>query len=265
MKKLSLPTDFSSFETVLFLGSGFSKGATAINGKSLPLGGELDDRLARMLELPEGRYQGKTLAQIASKRDSNALKEFLESNLLVREFEDYHETILGADWYRVYTTNFDNLVETIRNEKAAKAEILTFRDNLPNKIEKNAVVHLHGYIGRVTRSNVQNELIYALNAYASPHSDQPEWFADFNRAVKFAKNVVFVGYSIEYDEHIRDILAKIPDLRSKTTFVLGGEPDRVIEEILDEYGAVTWVGSEGFASSLRELPDKPLSLVDKIE
>jgi hypothetical protein len=203
-----LPADFRPEETVLFLGSGFSRGATAINRKPMPMGGQLDDRLAQALSLPEKKYQGKTLAQVASKRGGGFLRDFLYDNLSTKTYDEFHASIIKRRWFRVYTTNFDDLVESIRRDLGDSITPYTFRDDVPNRLDLNSVIHLHGYIGSVTEANASTQLIYALNAYASLHSDRPEWLTEFNRSVKFARHIVFIGYSTEYDEHIRDILAR---------------------------------------------------------
>ncbi len=262
MTNFSLPDDFATEETVIFLGSGFSREATAINRKPMPMGGQLDDRLADALHLPQGRYQGKTLAQVASKKGGAFLQEFLYNNLSTETYETFHSDIIGRKWFRLYTTNFDDLVERIRRDSHSPVEPYTFRDKIPNKIDINSVVHLHGYIGSVTEANASTELVYALNSYAALHSERPEWLTEFNRSVRFARHVVFVGYSTEYDEHIRDILALVPGLKEKTFFILGGNPDPVHETILEDYGQVYWCGADGFSKSLTSIKNTPPPAID---
>jgi len=261
-QEFKFPEGFDPNETVLFLGSGFSYGAKAVNGEGLPLGGQLDDRLAIELGLEPGRYLGKTLAQFATKNEDLDLRTFLHENLTVKSYMDYHRQILSKKWFRVYTTNFDDLVEVVRDDLGDKVEPITFRDSVPNKIRENSVVHLHGYIGRVQQGNASSELIYAMNAYASLQTERPEWFAEFNRSIKFAKNVMFIGYSVEYDEHVRDMLNRVPDLKGKNCFVLGGNVDPVQDAVLSDYGSVYWGGAEGFARALNELQDQERPPID---
>ena len=263
MLPLSLPSDFVPEETVLFVGSGFSYGAIAINEKPLPLGKELDNRLAVELKLSIDKYSGKTLAQIAAKKHSDMLMSFLYDNLSVKTYESYHSSILKENWYRIYSTNFDDLIEIVRRDQGNPAKIYSFRDQVPNRIEINSVIHLHGYIGSVTHGNASDELTYALNAYASIHSNRPEWLNELNRSLKFAKNVIFIGYSSEYDEHIRDIMAIIPGLKQKTLFVLGGTEDPVQEMILEDYGQVLWCGTSGFSDLLKNKPKNVSPALEK--
>ena len=247
-KPLTLPSEFRFEETVLFLGSGFSSLATAINGKRLPLGRQLDARLAEALKLTPGKYDGKTLAEIGNRRPDFDVEAFLSDNLTVQRYSDEQASIIRHPWYRVYTTNFDNCIESISLASGNSPDVYTFNDGLPNKIKQSSIVHLHGYIGKLTSKNASTQIVYALKSYANLHSERPEWLSEFNRNLGQSRNVVFVGYSLGYDDHIRDIIAKGTNVADKAFFFVGGDFDDVQNEILGQYGQVSWDGVEGVVS-----------------
>eukprot|EP01012_Entosiphon_sulcatum_P065404 TRINITY_DN94356_c0_g1_i1.p1 TRINITY_DN94356_c0_g1~~TRINITY_DN94356_c0_g1_i1.p1 ORF type:complete len:813 (+),score=67.31 TRINITY_DN94356_c0_g1_i1:443-2881(+) len=251
-KPFTLPSEFRFEETVLFLGSGFSSLATAINGKQLPLGSQLDARLAEALDLTPGKYDGKTLAEIANRRPEFDIEAFLSNNLTVNNYSDEQAAVIRHPWYRVYTTNFDNCIESIALNNGSSPDVYTFNDQLPNKIKPNSIVHLHGYIGRLTKNNASTQIIYALKSYANLHSERPEWLSEFNRNIGQSRNVVFSGYSLGYDDHIRDIIAKGNHVTDKTFFFVGGEFDKIQDEILSQYGQVSWSGVKGLVSFVKD-------------
>ncbi|WEK00480.1 MAG: SIR2 family protein [Candidatus Sphingomonas phytovorans] len=260
--QLSLPDDFRFEETVLFVGSGFSSLATAINGKRLPLGSQLDGRLAEALGLQPGKYDGKTLAEIANRRPEFDVDQFLSENLTVDVVDDQQIGVVNHPWYRIFTTNFDNCIEQILSGPNGSPDIYSFTDPLPNKIKPTSIIHLHGYIGRVTKSNAHTEIIYALKSYANLHSERPEWLTEFNRNLAQCRNVVFVGYSLGYDDHIRDIITKTTDISDKTFFFVGGEHDEIQNEVLGQYGKVSWSGTEGLSSFIKGAMGRGSATVD---
>lgn len=261
-KPLTLPCEFRFEETVLFLGSGFSSLATAINGKRLPLGSQLDARLAEALKLTPGKYDGKTLAEIANRRPEFDIEAFLSNNLTVQKHSDEQVEVMRHPWYRVYTTNFDNCIESIALKSGGSPDVYTFKDGLPNKIKHGSIVHLHGYIGNVTKGNASTQIIYALKSYANLHRERPEWISEFNRNLEQSRNVVFVGYSLGYDDHIRDIIANGTQVADKTFFFVGGEFDEIQDEILSQYGKVSWSGVEGLVAFVKEAVGRKSSVAD---
>ena len=246
--QFALPEDFRFEESVLFVGSGFSSLATAINGQKLPLGSQLDRRLAEALDLQPGKYDGKTLAEIANRRPGFDVERFLSDNLTVDSISDVQSSVVNHPWYRIFTTNFDNCIEHILSGSNGAPDVYAFTDPLPNKIRQTSIVHLHGYIGRVSKSNAHTEIIYALKSYANLHSERPEWLSEFNRNLSQCRNVVFVGYSLGYDDHVRDIITKTTEISAKTFFFVGGDFDDVQNEVLEQYGRVSWSGTEGLSS-----------------
>jgi hypothetical protein len=65
---MALPDTFDPSGTVLFLGSGFSAGATAIFGGQPPVGTTLAELLADELGVPRDQYDLQTLADAYRRR-----------------------------------------------------------------------------------------------------------------------------------------------------------------------------------------------------
>src|SRR6266851_10439068 len=77
--------------SVLFLGSGFSRGAENIRGTKLPVGKELREELAAMLGIDSNEYDLKTIAdEFVSRSDLN-LYQTLYNLFTVRKLQDYQK------------------------------------------------------------------------------------------------------------------------------------------------------------------------------
>ena len=140
-------------EVVLFLGAGFSGGASNRAGTPLPLGKELAERLWGFLQYP-GTYDSTSLPEMfeAALQEGvthSALRVFLEDQLLVTDVPAHYDAITQPFWYRVYTTNIDNLLSTVYHRAGPpRAHVLAYpksdlieRDPALDRIQ---IVHLNG-------------------------------------------------------------------------------------------------------------------------
>jgi SIR2-like domain len=110
---------------VLFLGAGFSIKATNLLGQSLPTSKELAKALFEYMDYPDS-YDETPLgilyqAALRKPGGTSALRSLLERNLQVVEFPDWYGLVSRWFWYRIYTTNVDNLVELIFKSHGGEA------------------------------------------------------------------------------------------------------------------------------------------------
>ena len=115
------PREIDTKGSILFLGSGFSQGAKNIRNENLPTGHGLRDEFARLLGVDPNAYDLKTLAdEISSRQDLN-LYQTLYELFTVKELQPSQDDILQLPWRRIYTTNYDDAVELIK-----QPEVWTF-------------------------------------------------------------------------------------------------------------------------------------------
>ncbi|TIL95147.1 MAG: hypothetical protein E5Y73_08420 [Mesorhizobium sp.] len=146
---MALPTSIDPQSTVLFLGSGFSSGALAIGGKSPPLGRELSNILADDLGLPRERYELQTLADAYSRRHEIGLADKIRALYTIGSISAEQRTILSHRWQRIYTTNYDDLVEFAYHSNGLNVSSYTYDDPKPARIPRGSVIHLHGFVHKV--------------------------------------------------------------------------------------------------------------------
>lgn len=115
---------------ILFLGAGASHDAKNNLGSKMPLSRELAADMHKWLEF-EGDYDNTPLtdmfeAILVSGRPNSQIQELLNSRLLCSAVPDDYDTLAIPSWYRIYTTNADNLLDIVWR-RAAKSNLDTLR------------------------------------------------------------------------------------------------------------------------------------------
>ncbi len=107
---------------VLYLGAGFSSDAENSLGQTLPLSSEFSRGLWTWLgyERSFGPYDDTPLERLfdnaLKERGDSAVMNFLRDRFLVKKYPSWYAPIVRPYWFRVYTTNVDDLVECISRD-----------------------------------------------------------------------------------------------------------------------------------------------------
>lgn len=138
---------------VLFLGAGFSSRATNSLGFQLPLSAGLAAELWQLLECPE-LYDESPLdmvygAVLAKGVPHARIRNFLEERLVCASISAEYDAIAVPLWYRIYTTNIDDLVQKVYiranpghlETLSFPADDITERDQSLDRIQ---LIHLNG-------------------------------------------------------------------------------------------------------------------------
>jgi hypothetical protein len=142
----------SQASLMLFLGAGFSCEATNQLGRPLPNGKELAKAIWELLKFP-GEHTDDTLADLYeallhSGTTHSRIRNFLEQHLTCRQVPGMYGALVGFYWYRVYTTNVDDLLARTYSAAGGRVEILAYpkdevseRDQSLNTVQ---LIHLNG-------------------------------------------------------------------------------------------------------------------------
>ena len=139
---------------LLFLGAGFSSGAVNQANRSFPLGGHLCERLIADGDIDvsaDDENDRKDLGYIAelylecnTKRD---LLKFLKKEFGCKEYSEAHAIIAETQWKRIYTTNYDDIVEMASKQQGVMRETIDPEKRSSDVLQyENAIVHMNGYI-----------------------------------------------------------------------------------------------------------------------
>jgi hypothetical protein len=233
---------------ILFVGAGFSLGATNINGESFKSGRQLAHFLAAQTGLPPETPLDDAAEEFGHAKGVDALIAELRRQYTATSIADHHIEIARVPWRRIYTTNYDDVLETAHKQLSRKLTPVTTANNLRFTSKTDMVVHLNGYVDHLDRENVWSQFKLTDTSYASSALDSP-WVALFRQDLANAGAIFFIGYSIA-DIDIKRILFETSDLQARTFFVLGDTTDAVTQRRVSRYGAVLSVNAEHFASQL---------------
>lgn len=184
-------------DVVLFLGAGFSAGATNRIGQQMPLSREISEALWGFLRY-DGEYDTTPLpdmyqALLGSGRPHAEIQAFLEERLLTQEIPGYYDNITKPFWFRIYTTNVDDLLPRVykRVPGATGLEVTTYprevlreRDQGLGRIQ---AVFLHGQL-----PCRPDEITFSVRQFARRAGEQSPLYEQFVGDYA-TKPTVFIG------------------------------------------------------------------------
>lgn len=284
---------------LLFAGAGFSYGATNCNGDPLP-----DSKKLATLMLRDIKYDNPEdfPLSLASKSYTKAksqlgLLNFLGNQLIAVNVKMWHTNICKFPWYRIYTTNFDNVIELsyqklqqecstkltkLRKQKALtkincdtaisnlKEEILTFSKNsittdyMPSTLTQKNIIHLNGYLNCQEIFKKDNALRLSDESYITNELSE-EWQEIFRISLRAAKAVIFIGFSAQGDYIIKKALNSLTALNKKAIFITKQNESQPLIDSLEDYGEVYQIGVDEFSKKLESAAKvfiKPLEQSD---
>jgi hypothetical protein len=236
--------------SVLFLGSGFSAGATNIAMQKLPAGNALLKRLAEELQEDPTDLDLKSAADEFLSRGDLSLYNLLYETFTVSKLLPYQSEIASLPWARIYTTNYDDIVSVA---KGPNFRIYTFDDPRPRKLPTAFGVHLHGSIRRASEENADSQLILNNKSYDVIARQYPDWFHEFQRDRRTFDACYFLGFSLG-DHHIAGLMTSGEESKSRTYFISRRDPTSMFVRRASEYGEVVPIGFDAFPGLVRSLP-----------
>lgn len=236
--------------SVLFVGSGFSLGATNIANNSPPNGRGLRRHFIQELKLPaDTDFDLQVLSEEFAEDDAQKLRDELYRIFRLTALTESQKAVLGRSWRRIYSTNYDDAVELYRLSNKAPPNAFDVSEPIPNRLPQGAVVHLHGSIRLVTPENVRESLVLGEASYVNQYVVRSPWYDQFQRDLAYASAVYIVGYSLA-DYHIAGLLMANPQIAERTVFIQGPTPDPTFVRRTAQYGRTMFIGTDGFADAL---------------
>ncbi len=142
----------SQNRVVLFLGAGFPVDVENRLGSKIPIGHQLGQLFWEFLGY-EGKYDSTPLADmyeavIGYGKKESEITAFIEANLMCDSVPDEYKSISSVCWYRVYTTNIDNVIEEVYKGGEQILDIISYpNDELGERdqsLGKVQLICLHG-------------------------------------------------------------------------------------------------------------------------
>lgn len=248
-------------KAVLFLGSGFSMGATSLDDLNFPTGTTLATQLCADANVPTTSDLKTASSRYLRVKQPDDLIQKLRQTFTAKNISDFHKAIASIPWKAIYTTNYDDVLEKGAAASGKKLTPLTLSDHPKNfKKSHECVVHINGYIDRLNETTLLNEFKLTNTSYLTTQFRESDWVELFIRHVRSAQAVFFVGYSL-YDLDIQEILAADKSLREKTFFIqretMTAEDIRFSE--LTDFGSIMPIGVDNFSKNLAGVDPLALS------
>lgn len=236
---------------ILFAGSGFSYGARNFDGNAFRVGNGLRDLLADECGLTTSNSLSNVAQFFKKKKSPETLIDILIKEFSVKEISKWHETLMTVNWKRIYTTNYDAVIEYAANKIGKYYQSVVVSDQIGDYKPSNVCVHLNGSVARLNISALDNEFKLTDRSYDCDLLEGKPWFEFMKSDLKSAKAIIIIGYSMQFDIDIKRLLSP-PEISDKIIFINKPGLDEVETSLLQEYGECSLIGIDGFASKIEE-------------
>lgn len=241
-------------DAVLFLGSGASVGTPNIGGDKMLIG----SALAKKLQPDTTDLQQATELFIDEQNENGNDGEQELINFLIKEFRcnstlTEHKELVDIKWKRIYTTNYDDIIESAYKEKAITIKSATLSSDIKESINNNdlTILHINGYINSITKSKLNDEFKLSSYSYNTDQFTNSQWGALFKNDLNSYSTTIFIGFSMGYDLDIRRIVNTIN--KDKCIFIVHDKESEANIKTLRKYGEVYPIGLSGFVDMINEI------------
>ncbi|MEG1793103.1 MAG: SIR2 family protein [Bacilli bacterium] len=240
-------------EALLFCGAGFSYGAklseeeevSGVTGFVNKLKVELGMQNEKEEEGDLKYYSDEYTQEFGEAK----LIEVLKESFYVEKISESQEIIGKFPWRRIYTTNYDNVLEI-----ATKKETITLSRE-PNEIVNlsNCIIHLNGSILNLTPDKINNELKLTTTSYLSESFINSTWHQIFLSDIRSCKKIIFIGFSLEHDLDLARAINQ-DEVKNKVFFINKIETLKQRKK-LSKFGTVLDYDSEKFSEELKKFKE----------
>lgn len=240
---------------VLFVGSGFSVGATNKEGIRLPVGEELSSRLYQACnESSEGGTLTDASELYIEMFGEESLVRFLKKTFSVSSLTQEQILVTSLPWKRVYTTNYDNVVELgySMSDRVITPKVIS--DEIVSQITKTKIcVHLNGYIENLDLYTIQKDFKLTDVSYSSSDFSDSSWLALFDSDLRSADAIFFLGFSMKSDLDIKRVVYSDPQTLTKCFFIVWEGENKPTIRTLENYGTVLPINVSGFVEEYKKV------------
>lgn len=244
-------------DAVLFLGAGFSFGAKNLAGTRFPIAKDLAKLLYTEAAL-DSSLQDEDLAMAAEyyqeKLGNTKLTELLKRQYSVSEPTEEQKYMGTLTWQRIYTTNYDNILERAYAENTKPLNTAVLSNRLEDFGDKtNLYVHLNGCISSITPEKIDSEIKLTERSYLTENITKSPWLSVFRSDLETASAVIFIGYSMKYDIDLKRIIYASQNLADKCFFITWDQENSLTLERLKKFGTPCPINLKGFVQKVKEI------------
>jgi hypothetical protein len=246
-------------DAILLTGSGFSHGAKnvrMISGTNrfdeIPTGTGLTKLLLAQLKLDfNNQNLGVVSRHFIKKIGKKKLINLLTECFTVSSVANHHKELMQIDWRRIYTTNYDKVVETAATSVGKIYKTISLNDRFDES--KNKIcLHINGVIDELSEKTLDSRFKLTTRSYNSEPLEGNPWFDFMSRNLQNAKAIFIVGFSMAFDLDLTRVISNIAE-KNTVVFVTSPAIDEIEKSGLEDYGNVYPIGVEGLSAKIKEL------------
>lgn len=230
--------------SVAFIGAGFSRNAVTLKDQPIKLGSELASFLAERCGLPSDTQLDVAAELFQEQFGTDILIQLLRDEFTAKLATPVQQTLVSLPWERIYTTNYDDVIESALRQAGLAPQSVVLSDSLDTP-KRGLCVHLNGFVQRLNRDSLSNELKLTNTSYVTAQFNDSVWSRLFKSDVDTSRSVIFLGYSL-YDLDIKRVLFASDARREKFLFVIAPNAPKSEQLILQNYGRVAPIGIDVF-------------------
>lgn len=239
-------------EAVLFTGSGFGYGSTNLRDDEPVTGRQFAKDLWAMSGL-SGEPESLSIASqvFIQKNGRAALADLCRDAFTIRTPAVHHVDIAKLPWQRIYTTNYDDLLEKSAHEAGKVLNGVVLDDPVDRHLGPRLCIHLNGSISRMTPTDLDSTFKLTQASYVTDTLRQSQWMSVFTQDLRLCRALIFVGYSM-YDLDIQRLMYK-EDVKDKAFFVTAPNlsPDHLDALMLPMFGQIVDIGVAELANRIK--------------
>ena len=234
---------FERGDIVLFAGAGFSIGAKNAEGTEPPTSDALCRRLAEECGWHYSEEELPLVYEQAEKHlGTQTLRDLLDRLYGHCQPAPWHLSIATLHWYRIYTTNIDDLVEGTYTKTRTSQKLRSLTCPCPFQeadpfFDEVQCVHLHGCV-----SDRSRPLTFTADHFGAETASPSPWYQTLVDDM-YSKSVLFIGTRLSEPPfhhylQLRGVRAKgVPESRAKA-FIVTPKPSRLRERQFEDQNMV---------------------------
>lgn len=242
-------------DTVFVVGSGFSIGAEnklEEEDRRLWVGSKLAQELAKLTDMDIDVQLDIVSQEYIDIYGEKQLVNYLKEHYTVERYEDYYKALAKIKNIKVYSTNYDNLIESVCRDCGNKVKGYGIDADIRKVNKDKMVIHLNGYIEDLNSDILPESFKLSHLSYNNTRFFDTPWYSYLIDELHSAKAIFIIGLSFSSDLDIRRILSD-EELRDKIFFVESENLSHAKRKFLDKYGRVLLCGVQNFFEDLSSI------------
>ena len=248
---MALISRIETKRSVLFTGAGFNYKSININNEEFMSAEQLKEAILGKIKEGKSPNELRIVAEYARLEHDLDLAGFITSSFSCGHPSKEALSILNYNWLRIYTTNYDNLIEVCQQANKNYESSYSYLSKYPPRIKPNSIIHLHGHIDDIQHSDPLDHIVLDEKSYLRYDFKSYPWYDQMLKDFTYAESIVFCGYGLA-DLHIRQIFTDVTIDPSKVFFYVGPNHDEMATSILSQHGKVSRKGLLSLSLDLNE-------------